>query len=120
MEVGIFSFSGEMQAEAEKDFGEKEKEKERKKKKTKKWLLVDMDAFEMNCVPERVMLMINDDDVDVDIASHQQPEEKNLLGIEKSGGGGKSVNVEDVTTMLNVAESRHGDVKKVLEDALLK
>ena len=119
MEVGVFSFSGEMEAEAEKGFGEKEKEKEKERKKKKKWLLVDMDAFEMNCVPEKVMLMINDDNDD-STTTHQQEEGKNVLGIEKSGGGGKNVNVEDVTTMLYVAKSRHGDVKKVLEDALLK
>ena len=93
---------------------------ERKDPKTR--FLLDLDAFELRCVKERVMIML--DCSSSSRASTPQDDQPKILGIEKSGGGGGGLvgggagglmGGGDVEEMVEVAGRRWAEVVRVVE-----
>ena len=76
-----------------------------------KFLLLDLDTFELRCVKERVMIMVGCSSRPSTI----QNEEPKILGIEKSGGGGGLMDRGDVEEMVKVAGRRWEEVVGVVE-----
>ena len=107
---------------ARNPISEEEAEAQANNKENRKFLLLDLDAFELRCVKERVMIML--DCSSSSRASTPQDDQPTILGIEKSGGGGGGLvgggggglmGGGDVEEMVEVAGRRWAEVVRVVE-----